>query len=473
MKAQPSAIALDFGTTNIKAGILFDNGVLGSVKSLPAPPVTGNGLMRESDPSLYLETAIRMLHMLRAEVPKDTPLGIAAQRSSFLLWNRQSGQPLTKLLSWQDRRAASWCEAHTSSAGTIRAITGLVPSPHYVGPKLAYLCENNTKVAQGFKSGDMLWGTLETFLIWNLTHGEWYQTDLSMAGRSLMADIKTGSWSSDLLKLYHLDSVSMPEIRSTCEYTTLKGRKICFSSAADQAAAVMSILKPGDNAALVTMGTGLFVFRLLNQDCGIDTLLKQASENYAGYLLGPLPVQAGATPPCFCLEGSINTASDMPEHAGEMSPNHSRSDSSKDFFCIPDAAGIGAPHWKPEVSTVFSEDISGLSDLDTLQLMHEGMVFRIREIMEDIFDGTIPETVYITGGRTTNRYLCEALAACLGKPVHRIASNDAALTGVACLAAGRTSSYSASTEIVQNPPHLAYFFEKYHRWKEWLTSIVS
>src|SRR5260221_3060039 len=162
----PSAksLSLDLGTTLIKSSRLSDSGALGELFSTPAPPLTGEGMIRESDPIAYLDAAGELLKRAAAGLPAGTPLGIATQRSSFLLWDKATAQPHTPLISWQDRRAAGWCNAHAAEEKFIRETTGLRLSPHYAGPKVAALLEESPWLRDGMAAGETLFGSLESCL---------------------------------------------------------------------------------------------------------------------------------------------------------------------------------------------------------------------------------------------------------------------------------------------------------------------
>ena len=171
--------ALDLGSTALKGGILNGDGGWRRQASAPAPPLTGGGLIRESDPRAWLGAAARMYKELAREMTPGSALAIASQRSSFLLWEKLSGRPLTPLISWQDRRALDWCAPRIAEHAQLPA-SGLPLSPHYAGPKLAQLLEAHPEWRAGMRSGRILFGTLECWISWQLTGGV-HATDLTMA----------------------------------------------------------------------------------------------------------------------------------------------------------------------------------------------------------------------------------------------------------------------------------------------------
>jgi len=184
-----TAIALDLGSTSIKAGLLDGNGMLSDIIALPAPKITANNGCYESNALAYAEAAEEVLGACLAQTDGSPPLGMCSQRSSFLIWERASGQPLTPLISWQDNRGAASCDAVRASEPLIRELTGLRLTPYYFAPKLRVVLQNHPQWRDRLERGELLVGTLDTFLIWRWTSGRHFVTDASMAARTLLMDI--------------------------------------------------------------------------------------------------------------------------------------------------------------------------------------------------------------------------------------------------------------------------------------------
>ncbi len=201
------AVALDLGTTTIKAGLLSRDGTFGSLIAKPAPRIIADGGRYESDAGAYAATADAVLSECLAQTgvrPRHggvqpsgaemhPPLGLCSQRSSFLIWDRASGQPMTPLISWQDDRGAESCAALRDREGTIRQLTGLPLTPYYLAPKLRVLLREHPTWRERLLSGDWLVGTLDTFLIWRWTEGKQHVIDVSMAARTLLMDVHNRS----------------------------------------------------------------------------------------------------------------------------------------------------------------------------------------------------------------------------------------------------------------------------------------
>ena len=197
-----AAIALDLGTTAIKAGLLDSGGELGNVITRHAPQIAASGGRYESDALAYAAAAEQLLDECRTQAGDCRPLGLCSQRSSFLVWERASGQPLTPLISWQDNRGATSCEELRTRETSIRSLTGLPLTPYYFAPKLRAVLQANPAWRARLASGELLAGTLDTFLVWRWSGGRHFVTDASMAARTLLMDIRESRWSPQLCELF-------------------------------------------------------------------------------------------------------------------------------------------------------------------------------------------------------------------------------------------------------------------------------
>ena len=246
--------------------------------------------MRESSVEEWKTAVHDMFSMLRVQSGgiRDIPLGLSVQRSSFLLWDKASGVPLTPVISWQDRRALPWVLAHADQRDAFKVRTGLELTAHYAGPKLAVLIDSDPELQARMEAGAVLFGNLDSWV------GAWsdvanHETDLTMAARSGLVDIETGDWGRDLLGLFGVSRACLPEIRPTMRHGgVVQGDFLLRASLADQAGAWLAHAF-GDNAlVLVSLGTGGFVLAAA-----------ESGQRVAGYLTAPVGDSA-------VLEGTVN-----------------------------------------------------------------------------------------------------------------------------------------------------------------------
>jgi glycerol kinase len=458
-----SAIGLDLGSTSFKAGHLDSGGRLGPILARPAPPLTGDREIREGDPAAYAATAGELLGELIAGAPGVAALAIAAQRSSFVLWERESGRPLTPLISWQDRRAADWCRRHAAFEPELFRRTGLVLSGHYAGPKLAALQQADPELAAKIHRDELRFGTLESWLIWLWSGGRVHQTDPTMAARTAMLDVASGDWSEVLLAGFNVPRRMLPEVRPTTGRSVeLDSGLTLTASIADQAAGALAVFGDRTDCALINVGTGAFVLRPT----------KDPRHRLPGYLTG-LIFGAERGRRRYALEGAINGAGVAIDSCGTGPTELPDGDPSPDAFCVPDSSGLGAPYWRAEMSLTFNANARILRLADRRRVVLEGLVFRIREILEDLTAGALPKRIFLAGGLAREPFLGRGLAAVLDRPVEILEIHEAVLTGAARLGAALAPFADPRSRRVDPAASGAYLHEKYRRWRGWFSALLG
>lgn len=461
MSAPPLALALDLGTTRIKAGLLDSRGRIARVESAPAPPLTRHGPSCEGDAGAYVERAIEVLGHVCAELPAGFPLGLASQRSTFTLWEASTLRARAPLVSWQDRRAESWCAAHAALASRVGELCGLPLSPHYAGPKLAWLRGARPDLWRGLAAGELEFGTLDTYFL--ACCGAARRTDLTVASRSLLVDLARQDWSPELLEAFGVPARAVPPITGTVglEVALRPGPRL-RAAVSDQAAAALALLPRDPRTALVNAGTGAFVLRAT----------ASAVERRAGYLIGPLlpgtPERAA-----FALEGPINGSAAAIDRFAPGPTELPEADPAPEAFALPDLSGTGAPHWRPDLGLVLSPAARRLSPAARRRVVVEGLLFRVREILDGLFEGEPPERIVLAGGSSRDPGLPAGLAALAGAPVCCAAEPEAGLAGAARLAAGLDPAAGAEFVPVPAGASGAYLREKYARWKIWMHSLLG
>ncbi len=455
------AVCLDLGSTRIKGGRMGPDGQLEHVFSVEAPPLTGKGLIREGDGLTYLNKAEAMVKKVLQGLPSSIPIGIACQRSSFLLWDRKRGQPQTPLISWQDRRAHSWCRRNKNSCSDLIGSTGLRLSPHYVGPKLAHLFEADRELRARAHDGDLAFGTLETFCLWHWSNGAEHRTDLSMAARTLLADPLTGNWSDELLSFFDVDRLILPVITPTFGNSTpLPQKGVVTATIADQMA-VGTLLEKEADAALINMGTGSFVIMPTGSH------LRWVE----GYLSGPV-YKAPEDTIVYALEGTVNNVAQALAGLPAVVPRLTREDSHPGLFCLPETTGLGSPYWLADFPPVCSMSAATISPTTRLTAVLEGIVFRICQIIAGLSGDHRPNTVILSGGLASNPFLGQGIATCLGQPVLVMIEKEATLLGAGLLAAGIMQAGACKGKMVYPYPETCYLPDKFQAWQEWMEQCI-
>ncbi len=460
---RPLAAALDLGSTRFKLALLAENGQLYDIRVQPAPRLTGDGLIREGKPDEFLHVATRLLEHLPTEAA-GIPLGLVCQRSSFTIWEKSSGRALIPMVSWQDRRAADWCNEHAALDGMVQKHTGLRLSPHYMGPKLAAMQRDDPALAGRLASGECLVGNLDAWLIWNWTAGRAHQTDLSMGARTALLDIAKGDWSTPLLDMFQVPRIALPDLVPTrSEDLSLDPGLSLRARIADQASSAVAVLDPDDDVALVNFGTGAFVLYSTSD----PTIRKR------GYLTAPILGASDADGVRFVLEGTINGAGPAVDQFGPGPTDLPVDDPCPDGFVIPDQAGLGSPHWRPDFGLTLSEAAGGLPPPDRRRCVLEGLLFRVMEILSDLGEGSLPQRVMISGGLARDPGVAFGLASLLGRSVTVLNEQETTLLGAARLAAGLDPFANPDTSIVERTEAGSYLPAKFLRWKNWLHELLA
>jgi len=438
-------LAVDLGSTAIKAGRLAQDGTLSDISVVPAPVPEVRGRCIESDPWAWHDA----FRAVVARYPERGDLGLATKRSSFLLFDADSGRPLTPLISWRDRRAADWCREHGPLPEVEAA--GLRLSPHYIGPKLATLFASRPELRE---LSALRLATLDTWIVWLETGGRVFETDLSMAARSLLASPVSRDWDKRLLALFGVPRRILPAIRPTTgrDIELAVGRRLT-TSVADQSAMVACC----SDAIRINLGTGGFVV----VPCG-DTFRTRTD-----YLSSVVTLSPDGT--CrYALEGTINGAAvalrDLPATG---LPDH---DPTTDAFCLPDETGAGSPYWLPDLCLTMSDAAARLAGADRRRVILEGLVFRVADILDDLAGNLGGRRIVLSGGIAADPFVGDALSSYLARPVELLREAEATLLGLATLTANTTPPEPATGVLTHAP---GYLREKRGRWSEWIATLVG
>lgn len=458
-----SAIALDLGTTSIKAGLLNQEGALGNVVANPAPKITVAGGHYESDALAYMAVAEQVLNECITQAGDCRILGLCSQRSSFLIWEQATGQPVTPLISWQDNRGAASREALRAHGNLIRELTGLPLTPYYFAPKLHSMLQGNSEWLARLERGELLAGTLDTFLIWRWTGGKHFTTDASMAARTLLMDISQQQWSPQLCKLFGIPLSMLPEIRASAGlHLQLSNGLILQASVGDQSAALIASVSEDRAEALVNLGTGCFVVRYLP-----EASLANRSDGYLKTLVYQDSVQHAH----LAIEGTLNS---IAAALATYPVDECRIDDlfSGDIFCLAEPSGLGAPYFRSDLGIRFSQPVEHLTQRRIAALLLEAVIFRVARILEDFHRESAIERVYLSGGLSELTCLQQGIARCVPFDVYRLSQAESSLQGIALLASGMAPAFNREAEKISISRDAHALPEKYRRWKEWLDALL-
>jgi len=467
-----SAIALDLGSTTIKAGLLDQHGILGSIVVEHAPAVGRNGGRYESDALAYAVIADRVLQRCLAQTAELPPLGLCSQRSSFLIWEKDSGIPVTPLISWQDNRGEQSCTALYAREPLITELTGLRLTPYYFAPKLQTVLQENPHLRSRLLSGELLTGTLDSFMIWRWTGGSEHLTDVSMAARTLLLDVHCQQWSPVLCDLFGIPPGILPVIKpSTGLNVRLMNGLTLQASLGDQSAALVASVGEDSEVALVNLGTGGFVIRYLDEK-------REPADGY----LRTLVYQDNVTDTHIAIEGTLNSiaAALAPYPVADCKIEEMAA--IEDIYCLAEPSGLGAPYFRSDLGMQFSAPTDQLAPGQIACLLLEAIVFRVLRIIEDFHRNAAIKRVYLSGGLSGLNCLQQGIAQCLmsANPaceVFRLQQRETSLQGAAMLAARLTQAHGLAhgkdAEKIMGCCKGSALVEKYLNWKQWLDALLK
>ena len=379
-------------------------------------------------------------------------IGITNQRETTLVWDAKSGQPLYNAIVWQDRRTAQHCmqlkkDGHEDN---IKNKTGLLLDPYFSATKISWILDNVNGARQKAEKGELRFGTVDTFMLWQFSNGNTFKTDVTNASRTSLYNIHSKDWDPELLEIFNIPVSMLPEVQpSDGNFGTFKrnNRIIDITGViGDQQSALVGqrCFQPGQMKA--TFGTGCF----LMVNTGDESLQsKSGLLNTLGYGL------SGRT--SYALEGSIFSAGTIIQWLRDNMEFFLDSAESKNFLSktgesngvlfIPGFTGIGAPHWNSEIRAAFYGITRDSSKIDMVTAAFKALIYQVMDIKEALkIDGIEIKNLSIDGGMATNTSFCQLLADFLGQEVQVPSDLESTALGAA-ITAGLGSSFFTIVEL--------------------------
>jgi glycerol kinase len=471
-------LSLDQGTTSSRA-VLFDHdGKIAGIAQHEFDQKYPDTGWVEHDPmdilTTQLSSAIEVLGKTHTR-PRDlAAIGITNQRETTIVWDRETGNPVYNAIVWQDRRTAEFCKRlrDDGNEDLIRNKTGLLIDPYFSGTKIAWILDHVSGARARAKQGKLAFGTVDSWLIWNLTSGKRHITDRTNASRTMLYNIAEDKWDADLLKLLRIPESMLPEVVWSSERigqvtTTLGlGEVEIAGIAGDQQSALFGQLcvNPGD--AKNTYGTGCFLLQNIGDKF---TLSKQR-------MITTLACSMNRRPQ-YALEGSIFVGGAVVQWLRDkMQFFHSAPDvekvaasveGSNNVVFVPAFTGLGAPYWDPYASGM----IIGLQRSTEIGNIARAALESIAFQVADVLYATDADTQYgfsklrADGGAAADDMLMQFQADLLGIPVERPAILETTAQGAAYLAGLATGFWESVEGIAKTRPEGQVFRPQMERAK--------
>ncbi|WP_426270767.1 glycerol kinase GlpK [Dyella kyungheensis] len=454
-------LALDQGTTSSRA-ILFDHSgsVVGVAQREFAQVFPQPGWVEHNPREILtsiLVTVTELLANTQVELGEVAAIGITNQRETTVVWDRATGQPIHNAIVWQSRQSLDICEQlkRDGCEPLVRERTGLLIDAYFSATKLRWILDHVDGAQQRAESGELLFGTIDSWLIWNLSGGATHVTDVSNAARTLLYDIHRRCWDDDLLAMLNIPRAMLPEVRSSSEIyahtapAQFFGARVPIAGVAgDQQAALFGQACFTAGMAKNTYGTGCFM--LMNTG-------EQAVSSTHG-LLTTIAWQLGDRVD-YALEGSIFVAGSVIQwlrdglrmlgKASDSQAYAERVASSDGVYMVPAFVGLGAPYWRSDVRGAVFGLSRGTSKEHFVRAALESMAYQSRDVLTamEADAGMALKELRADGGAIANDFMAQFQSDMLGVPVLRPRVQETTALGAAYLAGLAVGFWQSCEEI--------------------------
>jgi glycerol kinase len=453
-------LALDEGTTSARAIVFNHDGAVCATAQKEIQQIYPAAGWVEHDPmeiwTAQISVAVEALG--RAQMrPRDVAaVGITNQRETTLLWDRETGQPIHHAIVWQDRRTAGMCDRLRAEGceGMVQQRTGLLLDAYFSGTKVAWLLDNVPGARARAEAGELAFGTIDSWLVWNLTAGQRHITDVSNASRTLLFNIHTGQWDDELLRLLRVPAVVLPEVRTSSEVygeisTSLGLEGVPLGGiAGDQQAALFGQMCVAPGLTKNTYGTGCFMLQntgtkpVMSRHRLLTTVAWRLKGRTEYALEGSVFIGGAVVQWMRDGLGLIRSAADIEALAASVPDNGG-------VYLVPAFAGLGAPHWDPYARGTLVGLTRDTTARHIARAVLESIAFQVADLQEAMqIDATVPvKELRVDGGASRNDLLMQFQADLLGAPVVRPAVTESTALGAAYLAGLATGYWKNVEEI--------------------------
>lgn len=481
-------ISIDQGTTSSRAVLFTNKGKFLALAQTDLPQIFPSPGQVEHDPAVILSTTLKVLQeILRHEllIGGDViAMGITNQRETAIVWDKKSGEPIYNAIVWQDKRTSDVCDG-LKKAGLseyAKTTTGLVIDPYFSGTKIAWILDNVEGARERAKNGELCFGTVDSWILYNLTKGEVHATDVTNASRTLLFNLRTFEWDSEMLNQLKVPIEMMPDVFPSShqfgEFQSISHGAIPITAIlGDQQSALFGqgCFSPG--MAKNTYGTGCFML--------MNTGVEIPSSNSG--LLNTIAWQIGDTT-TYALEGSvfvagaavqwlhtgieilddIQSASDIAFREAEKNPNSS-------VVVVPAFAGLGTPYWDMNARGAILGLTRDTGRDSITRATLESIAYRSKDVLDVMQDcsGISLFALKVDGGASVNDYLMQFQSDILGVSIERLSFVESTAAGVAYMAA--LTIGELTLQEISKLPELERSFdpEKSLAWREGKKALWS
>lgn len=470
-------LAIDAGTTGITCLVVSDEGrIVGRgyreiTQYFPKP-----GWVEHNAAEIFERTLDSAREALESSRIVPDSIGITNQRETIVVWDRSTGKPLANAIVWQDRRTAERCRELEPESAKITLLTGLPVDPYFSATKLELLL-SRPEIASRVAGGNVLAGTIDSWLIWKLTDGSVHATDPTNASRTLLFDIDAHTWSDELCEIFHVPPAILPEVRLSSGDFGVAAQAhfgtpipIC-GVAGDQQAALFGQGCTSAGEGKNTYGTGAFL--LLNTgdtrpEPGqgiVATLACDAKGGYAYALEGSIFIAGAAIQWLRDGLGILETAAGSEPLARSLASNDG-------VYFVTALTGLGAPHWNPDARGMIVGLTRGTTRAHLARAALEAMAYGTADVLDAMrsLSGVPFERLRVDGGATVNEWLMQFQSDIIGVPVQRPDVTETTAMGAAGLAGIASGVWRDAEEFMSVRKHVTFHPQMNHAERAQLRS---
>lgn len=456
-------MALDAGTTSNRCILFNEKGEMCSVAQrefkqyFPQP-----GWVEHDADEIWasqLGVAVEAMNMIGATAKEIAAIGITNQRETVIVWDKNTGEPVYHAIVWQCRRTSEYCDTLKERGLTekFREKTGLIIDAYFSATKIKWILDHEPKARERAERGELLFGTVETWLIWKLTKGKVHVTDYSNASRTMLFNINTLMWDEEILTELHIPKSMLPEVKpSSCIYgnadASFLGGEIPIAGAAgDQQAALFGQTCFTAGEAKNTYGTGCFLLMNTGEKPvfsknGLVTTIAWGLDGKVNYALEGSIFVAGAAIQWLRDEmHMIDSATDSEYMAQKVKDTNG-------CYVVPAFTGLGAPHWDQYARGTIVGITRGVNKYHIIRATLESLAYQVHDVLEAMKadSGISLSALKVDGGASANDFLMQTQADIINAPVNRPKCVETTAMGAAYLAGLAVGYWKNKEEVMKN-----------------------
>lgn len=477
-------LAIDQGTTSTRALLFNQDGKISHIAQKELPLITPqSGWVEQDAVKIWQDTLSVCRDVLgRVDINTVVGIGITNQRETTVLWEKETGKPIYNAIVWQDRRTAEFCQELKQDEADIQKRTGLLADPYFSSTKIKWILDHTGHDGKG-----LLFGTIETYLLWHLTGGKVHVTDISNASRTMLLNIESGEWDQTMLDRLDIPASILPEVKDNlCDFgetdSSLFGKSLpILAMVGDQQAATFGQACFEQGQVKSTYGTGCFV--LMNTGNKLKPSQNRLLSTVAWRMNGETT---------YALEGSIFVAGaaiqflrDNLRFFDDASASEELAESVADtdgVYFVPAFTGLGAPHWDANARGAVLGMSRGTTQAHITRAVLEAQAYQTRDLMTamEADTGLDVPSIRVDGGLVNNNFVCQLIADQIGCAVERPVNTEATAWGAAAMA-GIQGGLFVDMDAIKNMHCLDHSFkpqddkkeadQKYDRWLKAISVI--